>query len=173
MAVQVPVVRKYHVGDHVGLETIRAVGVVVDRRGVVTGLGPDDGSGRYLAEFRGVPEQVHRELVKYHCRCKAHQNFWRQAAKRLKRQAQQHEIQALLSDAERACESVFAHGHHGLGVSSIWYESRELLNCSGKERLPWNVNVSYGTPPPYFDQMPMGRWDPSKAPRYAHGTHLA
>lgn len=172
MAVYVPVVRKYHIGDHVALEAIRAVGAVVGRRGVITGVGPDNGSGRYLVEFRGVTKDIHRELIKHYCRCKAHDAMWRKAGRLLKRKADQSQLQELFMEAERACESR-SPGGLGLGTSAIWYESRDLLNCSGHERLPLNVTVSYGTPPPFFEQMPMGTWEPSTAARYAHGTHLA
>lgn len=172
MAVHLPVVRKYRIGDHVALEAIMAVGEVIDRRGVMpTGLGADSGEGRYLVRFRGVPEAVHRDILRSYCRCPAHAKVLHQMGGKKTRAMQPGELRSWLlkelADAEGACESSFSPGVGGMGTSSVWYDSNALLNCSGKERLPLNVNVRYGTPAPYFEQTPMGTWDPSKAPRYA------
>ena len=172
MAVYIPVVRKYKVGDHVGLEIIRAVGMVMDRRGVYAGFVSDEGQGTYLVKFLGVPKSVHEELGRVFCRCQAHSKLLQRMASRKMRKATLDAVRALATEAERNCEGSWVESEGGLGESTIWYESTVLLNCSGKERLPLNVNITYGTPPPYFPQTPAGTWDPSEAPRYAHGTHL-
>lgn len=172
MAVHVPVVRKYRIGDHVGLESIMAVGEVVRRRGVVTGLGHDDGSGRYLVTYDGVPERVHEELLISFCLCPAHAKFWRKMQRRAKREGFPTALSQLLPEVQRDCESTFSPKNSGLGTSAIWYQSSDLLNCCGKERLPLNVNVTYGTPPPFFPLTPMGGWNPAAAPRYARSMNL-
>ena len=41
-----------------------SVGEVITRRGVLTGLGWDDGSGRYYVQFDGVPKSVHVQLMR-------------------------------------------------------------------------------------------------------------
>lgn len=172
MAIYVPVVRKYRVGDHVGLEEILAVGIVIARRGVVTGLGSDDGSGRYYVEFDGVPENVHVEMLRLFCQCNAHVKFLRRVGRRMKK-GNGPDVVSLVAEAERDCESEYLPVVDEIGKSRIWYRSSSLLNCSGKERLPLNANVRYGTPPPFFEVASMGRWDPSRAPRYQHGTKNA
>lgn len=171
MAIHVPVVRKYRVGDHVGLAAILAVGPVVARRGVVTGLGPDNGSGRYLVEFRGVSRATHDQLATKFCHCTTHAKLWRRV-RRAKDLGGREGASAMLRDALANCESEHRVAAAQLEVSRIWYASSDLLNCCGKERLPLNVNVTYGTPPPYFDVTPMGTWNPTTQPRYAHGTNL-
>ena len=165
-----PVFRKYHIGDHVGLAEILAVGTVIARRGVVPGVGGDNGSGRYHVEFDGVPQDVHIAMLKQFCHCNAHAKWVRQMGRRRRKAPDRDVIQKLYAEAERNCDSEHVGGGQGHGKSRIWYLSSSLLNCSGKERLPLNVNVRYGTPPPYFDVAPMGAWDLTRAPRYQHGT---
>ena len=145
----------------------------MDRRGVVAGFVSDEGQGTYLVKFLGVPESVHEELARVLCRCQAHSKLLQRVGSRKMRKASSETIRQLINDAERDCEASWAQGEGGLGESTIWYESTDLLNCSGKERLPLNVNTTYGTPPPYFPQTPAGTWDPREAPRYAHGTDRA
>src|SRR4051794_31326787 len=113
MAIRVPVVRKYHVGDHVGLEEIRAVGKVIARRGVIPGIGSDDGSGLYCVEFDGVPQNLHVEMVRIFCLCNAHAKSTRQMMRRRRKARSVDAMQQLLAEADRNCESEHIGGGEG------------------------------------------------------------
>lgn len=170
MAVYRRVVRRYKVGDHVGLELIRAVGEVLERRGVGGGFLNDEGQGTYLVRFLGVSEPVHFELAKALCRCRSHSALYAPMGRRSARKASGSELMKRIQLAMDECESSWTSRQDGSDSSRIWYESESLLNCSGKERLPMNVNTRWPTPPPHFPLIPLGHWDPTTAPRYARGT---
>jgi hypothetical protein len=81
-----------------------SVGAVIARRGVLTGLGSNDGSGRYHVQFDGVPKSVHVQLMRNFCQCNAHIKMLRHLGRRMKGALDQSVVQ-LLAKAQRDCES--------------------------------------------------------------------
>lgn len=160
MSIALSVSVKYRVGDNVGLPQIRAVGQVLDRRGLLPGA-DYDGAGRYLVEFTGVPEELHRALVASPmlCRCRAHDRLYAKMSRR--KFDLQRDFPALSLEAEANCESKHLPEQE---KSRIWFASRELVNCTGKRRLPLGATGG-PRPMPYFDLAPAGTWDPTSGPR--------
>jgi hypothetical protein len=157
MSIAIPVFPKYRVGDHVGLPEIMAVGQVLDRRGVP--VGSDQGAGRYLVEFDGVSGDVHLDLVvTFTCSCKAHEALL--AKMRRRKFDRERDMPGAVAELGRNCESKYVPKQE---KSRIWLKSSQLVNCTGKRRLP--LGATGWSALTYFDLTPMGTWDPKSAPR--------
>ena len=112
-----------------------SVGAVIARRGVVTGLGSDDGSGRYHVQFDGVPKSVHVQLMRNFCQCNAHIKMLRHLGRRMKGALDQSVVQ-LLAKAERDCESAHLQGASEAEIVQLGYArggfySYDLLDNAG------------------------------------------
>lgn len=153
MSIAIPVSQKFKVGDHVGLPEIMAVGNVIERRGLLPGA-DYDGKGRYLVEFDGVPEAVHLELlVSFRCRCRAHEAMLAKMSRR--KFNRERDMPGAIAELGRSCASQYLPEK---GKSRIWLTGRDVVNCTGKRRLPLGVNVYEKLT--YVDLAPMGTWDP-------------